>query len=464
VSKGGSMFFSRKNEVKLIQDKLSSEYFEFIVLYGRRRVGKTALLHEAIKGKEAIYFIANQESDHLALERFSHSILEVKPDLKHLMTVFESWDKALSFAFDNNMILVIDEFPYLATAYPRILTLLQNTIDQHHTRSKTKLILCGSSMSFMERQILGYESPLYGRRTGQIKLKPFTFFEAKAFFDHLPLQDQFIAYGILGGIPYYLLYLKRYKTLRKALIELILCPTGHLYEEPINLLLQELREPSIYNSIINAIASGYSKNNAISTKVQMDSAKTSKYLRTLQDLHIIEKNYPDLKEKKNKAVYSIVDPLFKFWYRYVPKYRHYIELNHSEYLFDHIIQNDLPNYMGHAFEEICRQYLIKHIISNQYPWQLIDVKRWWGNNPLEKKEEEIDLIGWTNKPILFAECKWREEKTGVEVYKELQRKSLILNPLPEYYVLFSKSGFTDDLLNTKDSQLYLLDLNKLYED
>lgn len=457
------MFYSRTNELRQIQSKLKSDYFEFIVIYGRRRVGKTALLHEALKEQESVFYIANRESEHLALDRFSQSIIKLNPELKSILSVFESWDKALSFVFENNLTLVIDEFPYLATVYPRILTLLQNTIDIYHKTSRTKLILCGSSMSFMEHQILGYESPLYGRRTAQIKLKPFTFFEAQPFFDHLPLQDQFIAYGILGGIPYYLIFLKRYETLREAIIELLLSPIGHLYEEPINLLLQELREPSQYNSIIDAIASGYSKNNSISTKVQMETAKSTKYLKTLQDLHIVEKSYPDHKEKKNKAVYSIVDPLFRFWYRYIPKYRHYIEGNQPEYLYDKIIFEDLPNYMGSAFEEICKQYLIRHIISDEYPWQLINVKRWWGNNPLEKKEEEIDLIGWDKNPILFAECKWRNEKIGIKTYNELRRKSLILSNAPKYLLIFSKSGFTQELMNYNDSNLYRVDLDKLYK-
>jgi len=457
------MFHSRKTELMLIQERLKSSYFEFIVLYGRRRVGKTALLSEALKDRQAIFFIANRESEHLALERLSHAVIEIKPELSSILSTFETWDKALSFVFENNLTLVIDEFPYLANAYPRILTLLQNTIDKYHASSSTKLLLCGSSMSFMERQILGYESPLYGRRTAQIKLKPFTFFEAKPFFDHFPLQDQFIAYAILGGIPYYLIFLKRYTTLREALVKLVLSPTGHLYEEPSNLLLQELREPSQYNSIIDAIASGYSKSNEISTKVQMDSAKSSKYLKTLQDLHIVEKSYPDENEKKNKAIYRIIDPLFRFWYRYIPKYRHYIEMDQGEYLYDKIILEDLFNYMGIAFEEICKQYLIRHLVSEEFPWKLVDVKRWWGNNPSKQREEEIDLIGWSNHPALFGECKWRNEKVGIKTYNELKRKSMILSDSPEYYILFSKSGFSDDLVNTTDPKLYLIDLAKLYD-
>lgn len=458
----GPMFYSRKTELKLIQDKLESPYFEFIVLYGRRRVGKTALLQEALKTRPAIILIANQEPEHLALDRFSQAILAVRPELKSILSTFESWDKALSYVFENHLTLVIDEFPYLASAYPRILTLVQNTIDRYHLTSQSKLILCGSSMSFMERQILGYESPLYGRRTAQIKLKPFTFYDAKPFFSHFPLIDQFMAYSIFGGIPYYLVFLQRHETLRDAIIDLLLRPTGHLYEEPANLLLQELREPAQYNSLIDAIASGYSKSNEITTKVQMDSGKSAKYLKILQDLHLVEKSYPDQSEKKNKAVYSIIDPLFRFWYRYIPKYRNFIEMGRSEYLYDEIIDKDLSHYMGIAFEEICKQFMLRHLVSTEYPWKIIDIKGWWGNNPKEQREEEIDLIGWSNQPTLFCECKWRNEKTGLKTYQDLKRKSLILNPTPEYYVLFSKSGFTDELIHLRDKGLYLIDLEKLY--
>ena len=454
------MFYGRESEIGMFNQKLNSSYFEFVVLYGRRRVGKTALLNEVLKNRDAIFFVANKEAENIALERFSQAILQTRPELENILTVFESWDKALAFIFENNLILAIDEFPYLAKTHPRILTLLQNMIDKYHTDKKCKLILCGSSMSFMENQILGYESPLYGRRTAQLKLKPFKFNEAKHFFDHFTKENQFIAYSVFGGIPYYLIFLKRYICLKDAILDLILKPSGHLYEEPTNMLLQVLREPTQYNSIISAIACGYSKHNEIATKVNLDRAKCSKYLRTLQNLHIVEKNYPDQKEKKNKAVYSIKDPLFRFWYRYIPKYRTFIELDKSEYLYNEIISGDLPEFMGYAFEEICKQYLEEHLISDKYPWKLIEVKRWWGNNPIEKKEEEIDLVGWNNEAVLFSECKWRNEKTGMKTYNELKRKSAILNESPLYYVIFSKSGFNDELMESNDDNLFLIDIDE----
>jgi AAA+ ATPase superfamily predicted ATPase len=455
------MFYSRNKEIDMMRKKINSDFFEFIVLYGRRRVGKTALLNELFKDKKIVFFAANKESESIALERFSDSVLQVSVELSSILTKFESWDIALEYIFQNDLTLVIDEFPYLASHYNRILTLLQNLIDKYHKTSKSKIILCGSSMSFMERQILGYESPLYGRRTAQLKLKPFTFGESKPFFSHFTIEEQFIAYSIFGGIPYYLVFLNKYSTLKEAVIDLLLVPIGHLYEEPMNLLLQELREPTQYNGILDAIATGYTKHNEIATKVKMDSAKCSKYLRTLQDIHIIEKTYPDKKEKKNKAVYSILDPLFRFWYRYIPKYRGYIETDKSDFLYNEIIEKDISEYMGYAFEEICRQYLKKHLISEQYPWQLIDVKRWWGNNPIEKREEEIDLVGWNNEAILFAECKWTNEKIGTKIYNDLKRKSTIISNTPFYYVLFSKSGFSDEIIKLNDPQLYLVDLETI---
>ncbi len=153
--------------------------------------------------------------------------------------------------------------------------------------------------------------------------------------------------------------------------------------------------------------------------------------------------------------------MFRFWYRYIPKYRGYIETDKSDFLYNEIIEKDISEYMGYAFEEICRQYLKKHLISEQYPWQLIDVKRWWGNNPIEKREEEIDLVGWNNEAILFAECKWTNEKIGTKIYNDLKRKSTIISNTPFYYVLFSKSGFSDEIIKLNDPQLYLVDLETI---
>ena len=253
------MFIGRERELTALQNQYNSSKFEFTVIYGRRRVGKTAIINEFVKDKDVIYFTGVESNEKQNLENFSQSIMSYKSDLPQ-GSEFTSFQDALEFVFklaqEKRIVLVIDEYPYVAKASKSLASTLQLMIDKHKDASKLFLILCGSSMSYMEDHVLAYKAPLYGRRTAQLKVQPFEFMEACKHFPKFAAEDKAIAYGIVGGTPQYLLQLDDGLSIKENIKKIFLNPSSFLFEEPTNLLKQEVREPAIYNAIITAIATG----------------------------------------------------------------------------------------------------------------------------------------------------------------------------------------------------------------
>lgn len=457
------MFIGREYELETLNKLYNEDKFHFIVMYGRRRVGKTTLLTEFCKDKPSIFFVAEEYNDKIALESFSDKILSYF-GLGGLVSRFESWEKAFLFlaqqAKDKRLVVVIDEFPYIVNSNKSIPSLLQNLIDHHLKDTKLFLIICGSSVSFIEKEILSYKSPLYGRRTAQLIVEPFNFFESRKFFPNYDFENQVIAYGVLGGIPQYLNNFDSTKDVYENIKTKILDKASYLYEEPKLLLRHEVREPSLYNSIIEVIASGSSKLNEISTKVGVDTDKCSKYISTLIDLKILEKITPvELKDKSRKSIYKIKDNFFRFWYRFVFTNKALIEQG----LIDEVLENKIKPFMnefiGEVYEEICMDYLKILNKKKKLPFIFEKIGKWWGNNPYKRREEEIDIVALDKNNIIFGECKWQNKKVDISVLNSLIEKSALFNYQNKYYILFSKSGFTDDVINfaKNNSNVFLIE-------
>jgi AAA+ ATPase superfamily predicted ATPase len=289
-------FVGREAELTKLNELFVSNKYECAVIYGRRRVGKTTLIKEFIKGKKAIYFLAREAAGNINLVNFSSDVYAVTAKELKGKAFFSDWERAFDYIHDlakkERIILVIDEFPYLANGYRPISSIIQAHIDEQFKDSKLFLILCGSSMSFMEEQVLAYKSPLYGRRTAQFKILPFSFYIALPFFQSFDKEEKAVLYGITGGIPEYLNKINPRRSARANIIDLYFAASGHLFEEPSNLLKQELREPATYNGIIEAIAGGASRLHEIAGKCGIESNKCAKYLNSLISLGIVKKEWP----------------------------------------------------------------------------------------------------------------------------------------------------------------------------
>ena len=461
------MFLGREKELTKLNQLYNSKGFQFVVMYGRRRVGKTTLLSEFAKDKPHLFYVAEEYSKDRALIDFSNQIYKLF-DLKGL-TPFLGWNEAFDFIVkmtsQKRIILIMDEYPYLVGADKSISSILQNNIDHKFLKTNIFIIICGSSMSFMEKDILSYKSPLYGRKTSELKIEPFNFFESCKFVPNYGHIDKIKTYAVLGGTPHYLKYFDDTKSIKDNILNVVLNKGSILYEEPKNILKQELREPMIYNTIIEAIATGSSKMNEIVTKTKMESDKCSRYINSLIELRIIEKEHPLGEKTTRKTIYKLSDNLFKFWYRFVFNNIGLTEQDESEFLYDSIIESDWSDYIGqNVFEDICRQYLRKLNKNRELPFVFINIGRWWGNNPKERRQEEIDIIATNNSEAIFCECKWRNEKTNIEVFSNLKKRAQLLPKyIPKKYLLFSKSGFTSTLSNEalNNPLLELIDINKL---
>ena len=325
-------------------------------------------------------------------------------------------------------------------------------------------------MGFMEREVLGSKSPLFGRRTGQLQLKTFDYLSSAEFMKNFSVDDKLKFYGAFGGTPLYLNQINTEKSFEANITENFLMPVSYLYEEPIFLLREELQQPSTYNSIIEAIACGASKANEISNKTGEAGAKCLKYISVLRELGILYREAPfGEKETSRKTIYGISDFLFRFWYRYVFNNRTLIETGAYKQVLERRIIPDYSTYMGLVFEKVCKEFLLRRNSQGNLPILFTEIGRWWGNDAKRKIQTEIDLIAREKNDYIFCECKWRNSKADLSVLKILEdRAEIFFNGQEKRgqvnFIIFSKSGFDDELRSTQNKRqdLILVNLEELF--
>lgn len=479
------MFIGRKQELQFLEDKYNSKDGQLVVLYGRRRVGKTETLREFCKGKPHIFYSCREVSDKLQLHSFSEKLLKENIPAANYIKEFSDWETALKSISDlpygeKKRLLIIDEFPYMCKGNESIPSILQNVWDELLKDRNVMLILCGSAMSFIEKELLAEKNPLYGRANGIYKMKSMGFYDAMQFFPNYNYRDKIIAYAILGGIPHYLKQFDPEISLKNNIKKNILTKGCTLYSEVEFLLKQELRETPLYNSIIEAVALGNTKLNDISMKSLVeDTSKTSVYLKNLIELEIIEREFSvddGTKERANtnRGLYRLTDNFFRFWYAFV--FTNYSDLESGDVdgVFEYAIKPNLHEFASLAFEDVCREYVRELQKANKLPFRYKRMGRWWGKttvrrkNGMEVQETEIDLLAVSQKSdkYLVGECKFKGKPFSLSEYLDTAAK---LSPQKEkaefYYYLFSESGF-DDKLNivaADNDTVRLIDIEEIVE-
>lgn len=461
------MFIGRKAELQFLEDKYRQKDGQLIVLYGRRRVGKTETLRQFCKGKPHIFFSCRECTDKMQLKNFSEKLLRENIPARSYITEFSDWEKAFRAITelpygDAKKLVVIDEFPYMCKGNPSIPSILQNLWDEILKDENVMLILCGSAMSFIEKEILAEKNPLYGRATGIYKMKEMGFYEAIQFFPNYSDRDKILAYAILGGIPHYLKQFDSDLTLAENIKKNILTKGCTLYSEVEFLLRQELRETPLYNSIIEAVALGNTKLNEISIKSLVDdTSKTSVYLKNLIELEIVEREFSvsdGIKEKANtnRGLYHLTDNFFRFWYAFV--FTNYSELEGGDVdgVYEYAIAPQLHEFAASVFEDICQEYVREMQKANALPFRYSQMGRWWGKTTVRRKDDkrevqetEIDILAVSKHATqyLVGECKFKNKPFRYSEYLDTIAK---LSPQKEksefYYYLFSESGFDDKIL------------------
>ena len=462
------MFIGRNEELKSLSEYYNSGQYECAIIYGRRRVGKTELITEFVKDKKHIFFSAVDGTYQKNLEILSKAVISgLDGGVQSVGLRFADFADCLDYIYNHSqekLVVVFDEYPYFAQSEKAVSSILQQYIDHKFQKADIMFILCGSSMSFMENQVMGNKSPLYGRRTCQYKLLPFDFKTSIEFHSRFSRQEQAVVYALTGGIPKYLLQIDDKKGLKENTIKNFFSPNGLLFEEPGNLLKQELREPAVYNSIITAIATGSSKLNEIATKSHITTSACSNYLTSLITLNIVRKELPILaKPNAKKTIYRVNDGMFRFWYKFVYENISEISMHQGESLYTEI-EPQISDFVGEAFEDICKQWLWQENFSGRLAFRFKECGRWWGTNPLNRTEQEIDLLAYSKDKTraIFCECKWTKEKISEGVIEGLIDKSVMFSYDKKHYYLFSKNGFTSAAMKKAGDNIHLIRFSDMF--
>lgn len=478
------MFIGRKQELQFLEKQYSGTGGKMVVLYGRRRVGKTETLHEFCKGKPHVFYSCREISDKLQLRSFSEKMLREKIPAADYIREFADWESALKSVLqlpygNQKKLLIIDEFPYMCKGNDSIPSILQTLWDECLKDENVMLVLCGSAMSFIEKELLSEKNPLYGRATGIYKMDAMGFYDAAQFFPTYSHRDKIMAYAVLGGIPHYLRQFDPAISLEDNIKQNILTKGCVLYSEVEFLLRQELRETTLYNSIIEAVALGCTKLNDISVKSLVeDTSKTSVYLKNLIELEIIKREFSvddGIKERANtnRGLYRLTDNFFRFWYAFVFTNISELESGDVDGVFNYSVKPALHEFASLTFEDVCREYVREMQKSGKLPFRYKTMGRWWGKTTIRRKdgteiqETEIDLLAVSSKSdqYLVGECKFKGRPLSYADYLDTAAK---LMPQQEkadfYYYLFSESGFDERLTEeaSHNDRLRLVTLDDLF--
>lgn len=440
------MFVGREEELGKLEGLYNTGSFQMAVVYGRRRVGKTALINEFCRGKRALLFTALDQSDADNLSDFNRAVCSFF-NLPASLGGFSTWADALNYiaeqARSERFVLVFDEFPYAAERNEALPSIFQVAIDKVFRETGTFIILCGSNQGFMESQVLGRKSPLFGRRTVQIKLGDLGFRDAAKMLPGLKPQDAFRFYGCFGGVPYYLQQIDPSKSLRENLARLYFDPMGFLFEEPYGLLRQEFHEPALYNSVLRAIASGANRAKEIADRTGMAQTSLPRYLKSLESIGLVEKAVPygENPETSKRGIYRLSEPCYAFWFRFVMPFTSDIEAGLGRAVVNALPDEQINEYLGHRFEALCAEWLVEQAKKGKLPIAATAVSSWWGTNPDKRAQDDIDVLAADRiaKQLVIGECKYRESFDETAEIDDLESKrSLVKGYIATNFMLFTK--------------------------
>lgn len=447
------MFWDREQELSFLEREYEKPGAGLVVVYGRRRVGKTTLLRRFLHGKTGLYFLADQQLEAEQRRRFQELMSATFDDPLASQIDFRTWDALFAYLSqrvpsNGKFVLILDEFQYLVRSNPAFPSILQRLWDEGWQSKDTLILLCGSLVSMMYQTTLSYESPLYGRRTGQIRLRPLNFTEYAEVFPNRSFNERVELYSVTGGVPRYIEAFAGHRNMFDAIRAEVFNRNGLLYDEPRFVLNEEISEGATYFSILRAIAHGEHKIGKIGGLLQVDSTGLTRYLRTLVDLDLLEHRVPITEaqpHKSKRGLYFISDQFFRFWFHYVFPNRSYLEGGNLEAV-QRKLEETFPAFVSLAFEQCCRQHLWGLAQQGRLPFGLERMGSWWN------KDHEIDVVGLNESAgeILFGECKWTERLVGMRVLAELKAKAAAVDwragQRRERYAIFSRSGFDAELV------------------
>lgn len=446
-------FVNRAKELESLEKQYATDQSSLVIVYGRRRVGKTALITEFLKRhSNSLYFLATEESEMQNLNYFKNQVAEftgnelLKSAVVDWLTVFKT---LIDYKTETKKVIVLDEFQYIGQSNSAFPSIMQKVWDTVLKDANVMLILCGSLVSLMRSQTLDYSSPLYGRRTGQIKLKQIPFSHYHEFFEGRTNNDLLPFYAVTGGVPKYIETFCGYTDIYEAIEQNVLNSQSFLYEEPYFLLQKEVSEICSYFSLIKAIAMGNRKLSDIATNLGLKQTGLTKYLKVLIDLDLIEREVPVTEpapEKSKSGLYRIADNFIAFWFKFVYPYRAYLEKGETAFVLSQIKKGFAQNYAAFVYEDVCREKMWELSAADTWDFHFDKVGSYWGAKAGEIDIVAIDTIGGN---LVLGECKYTTTPKGLSVLHALQEKAEAMLKLTQtknvQYILFSTAGFTQGL-------------------
>lgn len=465
-------FLGREKEI-LVLEKEYARDGGFVVIYGRRRIGKTTLIKQFIKSKTAFYFLATKEVESQSMKRFAGVIARTTGNSVLQKAAFSDWldlfQAVADYKPNEKKVLVIDEFPYLVKVNDSFPSILQNAWDEILKDSNVMLILCGSLISMMKKHALSYESPLYGRRTAQMRIAPLPFttvYENQK----LSFEEAAEQYSITGGVPKYMEFFSDGQPLYEQIKENVLSKNGFLYEEPNFLLTDEVQVPTNYFSIIKVIADGNHKLGTIAGILGLETSALTPYLKTLSELGFIEKQVPVTEknaEKTRKGLYFISDNFLRFWFRYVYPYKGELELDNMQISLDELDKDFKEKFVAFAYEAICKEIFARLCSDKAIDFTPSKIGSYWLNDKSGNTQIDVMAVDTVNKRLFAGECKYHNQPIDADVYFKLVKKvdnsSEIKSAFKGYtviYGVFSKSGFTSRMTDISNSNPNLFLINE----
>ena len=442
------MFAGRSSELRRLDGIYNSGKFECVIIHGRIRVGKTALLREFMQNKKSIHFSAQETSAGENLKSLAGlvSAFQTVPGdrVKELASFDDVFDRIYALSRSERIVFVIDDYQFLTSADRNISKLICSHIDRRLVDSRLMLVICGSSEPVMESETLGFDSPFHGRRTAQIEVSPFTFFETKRFYSGFSAFDIAIVYGLTGGIPRYLDLMTPELPIEENIRRTFFDTSSFLFEEPANILRREVRDLAYYNAVLRAIATGCSKNSEIASKVGLETSACTAYLKNLISLGFVGKHTPVTEKSGKKTVYEITDNMFRFWYRFVPDNVSLIQSGMADRIWRSVAR-EIPSFMSTVFEDICRQWLEQQNQADRLPMKFVEIGRWWGVDPVWKRDTALPIVAYADDDhAIFGDCVWSDEPAQVNALVSLEERSRGFRYPNRYLYLFSRSGFSEE--------------------
>ncbi len=461
------MLIDRDYELNFLEEQYKNKTGSFIIVYGRRRIGKTFLINEFTKNKPNIYLLGTREIRIELIKKFSMKISEFFNDEIISKNPLTSWDSIFEYIIDktvnikNRLLIIIDEITYIISVDKSFLSIFQKYYDTELKNRNLMFILSGSLINIVYNDILSYSSPLYGRRTGNIKLEEFKFSNVYRYFNYMDMKKTIEIYSIFGGMPYYLSLINS----KKSIINQYICPGNIFYNDAEFILREELSNPERYFTILKLIASGKNSISEMANIMEYRTNELSPYLDKLASMGTIKKEYPAYAKKRNNGVYKINSNYFNFYFKFIFENQEYIN-EFKKNIIINIINKNLNKYVSKIFEDICREFLMENsgkIINSD----IIEMGKWWGKNRNKEKgydNEEIDILGrdLLNRYI-FGEVKYKNKKADINILNELKRKSSIFDFDNKLYIIFSYSGFNNDLITVSsiEKNVILIDGKKM---